>query len=92
VSAGTILVTALAVVVAVTVAAYVACAVYAVEGWQARALRRTALACELDRVRQVAALEEISRHRARVERDLDVLHAVDAAPVPVQITASERAS
>jgi hypothetical protein len=87
VSAVSILVTALAVVSVVAVSAVTAVAVYAVENWQSRALRRTALACELDRARQGAALEEITRHRARIERDLDAMHALDQVPDPVQIEA-----
>lgn len=91
-SAAIILTGALAAILAVTLSAYAVCAIYAVQHYQARALHRTRLECELDRVRQVAALEEIRRHRARVEADLDAVRTVQAVPepqpTPDQLTAS----
>ena len=78
----TILTGTLAFIVAVTVAAYVTCVIYAVQHYLARALHRTRLEYDLARVRQVAALEEIRRHSARVERDLDAVQTVQAAPEP----------
>ena len=81
-SAATIAISTLAVIAAVTVSAYATCAIYAVQHYQTRALHRTRLEYELARVRQVAALEEIRRHSARVERDLDAAQTVQAAPEP----------
>ena len=57
----------------VLVTAVVVIAVVGVEAWSDRMRVRTRLACELERQRQAAALEEIGRHRARIARDLDAL-------------------
>ncbi len=62
-----------AVVVLVLVTAAAAVVVIGVEAWSVRTRVRTRLACELERARQAAALEEISRHRARIARELDAL-------------------
>ena len=60
-------------IVFVVVTAVVVIAIVGVEAWAARTAERTRLACELERARQAAALEEIGRHRARIARDLDAL-------------------
>lgn len=60
-------------VVFVVVTAAAVIAVVGVEAWSVRVAVRTRLACELERVRQTAALEEVGRHRARIARELDAL-------------------
>lgn len=70
-----------AVVALVAVVTVAVMAVISVEAWSVRVAWRTRLACELEQQRQAAALEEVSRHRARLARELDALDQDLAAKV-----------
>jgi hypothetical protein len=49
-----------------------------VDAWRDRTAVRVRVAARLDEARQAAALAEIERHRARIELDLDDMHAQPA--------------